>query len=495
MISIADVKKEKEDFLKTSLEDIGLQSDILLSLKNSNIGTIGEVIEKEDENLIDNVGLNLEELNLIKEKINKSFDTFLSASISDNLNTKDINHRRLDGVEKISAIEDIVQFFAEKFGVEKAVIIGKSRKQEIVLIRDVITYFLREYAEMSYPAIGKLLGNRDHTTIIHSYNKTKNNIKNKDEFESNFLEIALKAKTIKERKEYIKDELIPLVSKFVKNNKNIFIEISDREKKILELYREGITLDNISEVIGVTRERIRQIVIKTIKQQAVNESLEKGIVLNSEVLIEEERKRRQIAKNSKKNVKEKKLTLNRWSRYYLECKECKLTTYKHYRNGLCEKCGNKSVYGTEREAIVREHSGSCDVCHIGRVQSKIRDGRDFYISYDRKQVLCRKCFSKFRAQKLGHYKNYEWSRFYPKCVSCGTDKFPHFKKGLCINCSPDLTPDQREVAIILGGGKCLGCGLSRLESKEKGEDLCVNKDNKVFCRSCHTKNNLNKIKK
>jgi chromosomal replication initiator protein DnaA len=32
-------------------------------------------------------------------------------------------------------------------------------------------YVLREYFNISYPAIGKEIGGRDHTTVIHSYDK------------------------------------------------------------------------------------------------------------------------------------------------------------------------------------------------------------------------------------------------------------------------------------------------------------------------------------
>jgi chromosomal replication initiator protein len=39
-------------------------------------------------------------------------------------------------------------------------------------------YLLREEFNMSYPNIGDKLGGRDHTTVIHSYEKIKNELKN-----------------------------------------------------------------------------------------------------------------------------------------------------------------------------------------------------------------------------------------------------------------------------------------------------------------------------
>jgi chromosomal replication initiator protein len=46
-----------------------------------------------------------------------------------------------------------------------------SRRQSIVFARGLIVYLARELAEASYEEIGRALGGRDHTTIIHNYRK------------------------------------------------------------------------------------------------------------------------------------------------------------------------------------------------------------------------------------------------------------------------------------------------------------------------------------
>ena len=38
-------------------------------------------------------------------------------------------------------------------------------------------YILREYFNISYPGIGKEIGGRDHTTVMHSYEKVKEKMK------------------------------------------------------------------------------------------------------------------------------------------------------------------------------------------------------------------------------------------------------------------------------------------------------------------------------
>jgi chromosomal replication initiator protein len=48
--------------------------------------------------------------------------------------------------------------------------------KEVVKPRQVIMYILREDFNTSYPYIGQKLGGRDHTTVIHAYEKIKKDV-------------------------------------------------------------------------------------------------------------------------------------------------------------------------------------------------------------------------------------------------------------------------------------------------------------------------------
>jgi chromosomal replication initiator protein len=48
---------------------------------------------------------------------------------------------------------------------------GKSRQRELVTARQVAMYVFRELTDLSYPAIARLFGGRDHTTVIHAVEK------------------------------------------------------------------------------------------------------------------------------------------------------------------------------------------------------------------------------------------------------------------------------------------------------------------------------------
>ncbi len=50
---------------------------------------------------------------------------------------------------------------------------GSTRKKEISQARHIAIYLARELTDHSFPAIAKQFGNRDHTTIMHSYVKIK----------------------------------------------------------------------------------------------------------------------------------------------------------------------------------------------------------------------------------------------------------------------------------------------------------------------------------
>ncbi|MCM1567991.1 MAG: chromosomal replication initiator protein DnaA [Roseburia sp.] len=65
----------------------------------------------------------------------------------------------------------IINVVAEHFGVKPEDITSKKRNSEFVLPRQVMMYLCRELTDTSYINIAKLLGKKDHTTVIHGYNK------------------------------------------------------------------------------------------------------------------------------------------------------------------------------------------------------------------------------------------------------------------------------------------------------------------------------------
>lgn len=79
--------------------------------------------------------------------------------------------------KKNVSVKDVIKVTAEFYGIEEISIFEKGRKKEVIKPRQVIMYLLREDFDISFPSIGDKVGNRDHSTVIHSYEKVKNDLK------------------------------------------------------------------------------------------------------------------------------------------------------------------------------------------------------------------------------------------------------------------------------------------------------------------------------
>lgn len=79
--------------------------------------------------------------------------------------------------QKTISIKDVMDVVANYYNIEEKILYEKTRRKEVVKPRQVIMYILREDFNTSYPYIGQKLGGRDHTTVIHAYEKIKKDIK------------------------------------------------------------------------------------------------------------------------------------------------------------------------------------------------------------------------------------------------------------------------------------------------------------------------------
>lgn len=68
-------------------------------------------------------------------------------------------------------VENICQTIADYFTLDMAELLGKRRNKELVYPRQIAMYLIREELEFSFPKIGKALGGKDHTTVMHGVDK------------------------------------------------------------------------------------------------------------------------------------------------------------------------------------------------------------------------------------------------------------------------------------------------------------------------------------
>ncbi len=90
---------------------------------------------------------------------------------------------------KTVSVKEVVKAVAAFYNIDEESIYDKTRKQEVVKPRQMTMYILREDFNVSFPSIGQKLGGRDHTTVIHSCDKIKNELKNNQELSSELNQI------------------------------------------------------------------------------------------------------------------------------------------------------------------------------------------------------------------------------------------------------------------------------------------------------------------
>ena len=91
--------------------------------------------------------------------------------------------------EKPLTIDDIVEKVCSHYNVTMAAVNSKSRKRDYVVARQVTMYLAQKYTKMPASRIGKLVGNRDHSTVIHSCSKVEERLKVDAEFSDEIMSI------------------------------------------------------------------------------------------------------------------------------------------------------------------------------------------------------------------------------------------------------------------------------------------------------------------
>ena len=74
-------------------------------------------------------------------------------------------------------VDDILESVCSHYDVTQAAIMGRSRKRDIVTARQVSVYLAQKYTKMPSSRIGRLIGGRDHSTVIYSCSQVEQRMK------------------------------------------------------------------------------------------------------------------------------------------------------------------------------------------------------------------------------------------------------------------------------------------------------------------------------
>lgn len=89
---------------------------------------------------------------------------------------QDILKDMVKETKKNITIDTIQRKVADFFDLSLHDLKTKRRNKNIVLPRQIAMYLARELTNQSLPEIGELFGGKDHTTVLHAWNKIKNSI-------------------------------------------------------------------------------------------------------------------------------------------------------------------------------------------------------------------------------------------------------------------------------------------------------------------------------
>lgn len=104
---------------------------------------------------------------------------------------KGLNLANKDAGLTIGQIQSIV---AKYYQVSVSELKGKKRVKQIVVPRQIAMYLSRELTDNSLPKIGQEFGGKDHTTVIHAYDKVKSEMATDEQLKAAIIELRNRLK-------------------------------------------------------------------------------------------------------------------------------------------------------------------------------------------------------------------------------------------------------------------------------------------------------------
>ncbi len=155
----------------------------ILQKRRDDIGAI-KVTDEILDYIAKNVKSNIRDLEGSLNRVN-AFSSLQKRELTLELAQEALKDTISTDGNKIVTVDHIVDIVAEHFNITQNDIYSNSRSRNVAYPRQIAMYLSKKLTTNSVTDIGKFLGNRDHSTIIHGYDKiendlvtNKNNIKN-----------------------------------------------------------------------------------------------------------------------------------------------------------------------------------------------------------------------------------------------------------------------------------------------------------------------------
>lgn len=186
-----------EDRIRTRFEQ-GLQVDIKPPTYETSMAILDKKIEADGYNvpyevkdfIVNNINSNIRELEGALNKIT-AYSKISKNPISLEMAQDILEDLISPNTKREITIEYIIQVVAEHFGISIIDILSKKRKADIAYPRQIAMYLCRKCTPEPLSTIGKYMGDRDHTTVIHGAEKIEKELKEK-ETTKNIIDVLIK---------------------------------------------------------------------------------------------------------------------------------------------------------------------------------------------------------------------------------------------------------------------------------------------------------------
>ena len=189
------------------------QAGYVATMENPDLETriaiLKALVEKENNKnrnlVIDNDAINYvalqfdENIRVLQGAFNKLIGT---ASLEQRTSSIDLEYTKktlsdIITTERVALIdiESIQDFISTYFNIKKQDLLGKKRKAQFAFPRQIAMYLCRDVINESYPQIAAAFS-RDHTTILHEYDKISKEIDKNPETKQIILDIKAKLSSL-----------------------------------------------------------------------------------------------------------------------------------------------------------------------------------------------------------------------------------------------------------------------------------------------------------
>ena len=84
---------------------------------------------------------------------------------------------RINNAPSIPSIEELLSYICKYFDINISSLKSSKREQKLIYARKISYYILRKDLNLTWSIIGKILGNKNHSTVLQAYRSIEEDLK------------------------------------------------------------------------------------------------------------------------------------------------------------------------------------------------------------------------------------------------------------------------------------------------------------------------------